>query len=107
MLMLSICAFARLYAEYQFRKLLEEKPTLMEEKKKTVENETESNPLKLSKRDRLLLHNKYTIENQIEGMFKEAGKNPFEPYPKKEEDRIELMKQKIREELKSTRKSHL
>ena len=70
MLAVTFCAFVRLYVEFSFRKKLVEDPTLMQEKNKELENEKNPEILKLSKRERLIMHNKYAIESQIKDMFK-------------------------------------
>ncbi len=56
----------------------------------------------LSKKERLVANNKYTIESQIQAMLK-TGNFALESYPK-EEDRILLMKNEIRKEINSKRK---
>ena len=68
----SCCAFARLYAEYQFRKKLEDDPKLMEEKKE-IKIETDPEMLRLTKKERLLMHNKYTIESQFKEIWKQKN----------------------------------
>lgn len=70
LLIVSICAFARLYVEYKFRKTLEDDPTLLDQKKKVEEPEMGEEIHKLSKRERLLLNNKYTLDSQIRDMWK-------------------------------------
>ena len=90
----SCCAFARLYVEYQFRKKLEDDPKLMEEKKE-IKIEIDPEMLKMTKKERLMLHNKYTIESQFKEMWKESNQ-PFDSYPQKEEDRIQFIRNQMR-----------
>ena len=98
----SCCAFARLYAEYQFRKKLEDDPKLMEEKKE-IKIETDPEMLRMTKKERLMMHNKYTIESQFKEIWKES-KMPLGSYPEKEEDRIEFIRNEMRKQMNSKRK---
>ena len=77
LLIVSLCGFARLYVEYHFRKTLEDNPTLMDKKKKVEEPEMSEEIRKLSKKERLLINNKYTLDSQIQDMLK-MGMIPIE-----------------------------
>lgn len=75
LLVISLCGYARLYVEYQFRKKLKDDPSLMESKKKELKIEMDVGGVKLSKKQKLLANNKYTLESQIkESQMKESLK---------------------------------
>jgi hypothetical protein len=79
LIVVSCCAFARLYFEYQFRKRLEDDPNLMDEKK-AIKIETDPAMLKMTNKERLVTNNKYRFETQ----FKEIWVNqdmPLNSYP--------------------------
>lgn len=89
--MVSFCGFTRLYIEWKFRKMLEDDPKLMGEKKKELKIETDPKLLKMSKKEKLLMNNKYTLESQINEILK-VSPIPLELHPINEYDRIEFMK---------------
>ena len=74
----------------------------MGEKKKELKIETDPKLLKMSKKEKLLMNNKYTLESQINEILK-VSPIPLELHPINEYDRIEFMKNEIRKKLKSKR----
>ena len=83
LLIASFCGITRLYIERKFRKMLEDDPKLMDDKKKELKIETDPKLLKMSKKEKLLMNNSYTLESQIKEMLKES-KIPFDLYPNNE-----------------------
>ncbi len=83
LLMVSFCGFARLYPEYKFRKMLEDYPKMMSEIKKELKIETNLEIQKMSRKEQLLMNNKYTLESQIKEMWK-MSEIPLELHPKNE-----------------------
>jgi hypothetical protein len=79
LIVVSCCAFARLYLEHQFRKRLEDDPSLMDEKK-VVKIETDPAILKMTKKEKLIRNNKYRFETQFKEMW-EKNSMPLNSYP--------------------------